>query len=61
LLEKLLMGVNLRVDVPLSPGAIVREVGETLSEKSAGTEVKLATFDQGPFWPADAKACTSQK
>ena len=59
---KLLMGVKVSVEVPLFPGATVRVLGEALSEKSAGTVVKLDTLDQAPFWPLPeaARACTSQ-
>jgi hypothetical protein len=60
--EKLLVGVKVRVDVPLVPGAIVKVLGEALSEKLATPVVKLDTPDQGVFrpLPEGARACTSQ-
>jgi hypothetical protein len=60
--EKLFRGVKLSVEVPLPPGAIVREMGETLSEKSGATVVKLETLDQAAIWPLPegARACTCQ-
>ena len=59
--EKLLMGVKVRVDVPLFPGEIARVLGEALSEKSGLPVVKLDTLDQNAFWPLpEGRACTSQ-
>lgn len=59
--EKLLIGVSVSVDVPLFPGAMVRELGETPREKSAGIVVKLETLDHVPYTPLEAdKPCTSQ-
>jgi hypothetical protein len=60
LVGMLLIGVKVSVDVPLAPGAIVKLVGETLSEKSGAAVVKLNTLDQSAFWPEGARACTSQ-
>ena len=60
--EKLLIGVKVSVDVPLLPAAIVKLLGEALSEKSGTAAVKLDTLDHAPFWPLEgARACTSQK
>lgn len=60
--EKLLVGVNVTVDVPLVPAGIVKLSGEALSEKPAAAVLKLDTFDQAAFWPLPegARACTSQ-
>jgi hypothetical protein len=63
MVEKLLIGVKVSVDVPLAPGLIVKVVGDALREKSGAAVVKLATLDQAAFWPLPegAWACTSQK
>jgi len=59
--EKPLIGVNVRVEVALPPGLIVKAPGETLSEKSGGTVVKLETLDHAPYTPGvDDKAFTCQ-
>jgi hypothetical protein len=60
--EKLLIGVRVRVDVPLVPGAMVRLLGAALREKSDATVAKLETLDHAPLWPLPdgARACTSQ-
>jgi hypothetical protein len=59
---KLSIGFNVRVDVPLAPGAKVRLLGATLREKSGAAVAKLETLDHAPFWPlaVDARACTCQ-
>jgi hypothetical protein len=60
--EKLSIGFNVRVDVPLAPGAKVRLLGATLREKSGAAVAKLETLDHAPLWPLPegARACTSQ-
>ena len=60
--EKLLIGVRVRVDVPLVPGAMVRLLGAALREKSDAAVAKLETLDHAPLWPLPdgARACTSQ-
>ena len=56
-----LIGVKVSVDVALLPGVIVKVLGATLSEKSAGTVVKLETLDQAPYTPLeDDNALTCQ-
>ena len=56
-----LMGVKVSVDAALLPGVNVKVPGETLSEKSPGTVVKLKTLDQAPYVPLDEdKAFTCQ-
>jgi hypothetical protein len=51
--KKPLIGVKVSVDVALPPGVTVKVPGETLSEKSAGTVVKLKTLDQAPYTPLE--------
>jgi len=60
--EKLLIGVKVRVAVPLAPGATVRLLGAALSEKLDAAVAKLETLDHAPLWPLPdgARACTSQ-
>lgn len=60
--EKLLIGVSVRVDVPLAPGAMVRLAGAALSEKLDAAVAKVKTADHAPLWPLldGARACTSQ-
>jgi len=59
--RKPLIGVKVSVDVALPPGVTVKVPGETLSEKSAGTVVKLETLDQAPYTPLeDDNALTCQ-
>ena len=61
LLEKLLVGVKVSVDVPLLPAAIVKLLGETPSVKPGLPVVKLETFDHVPYTPlVEDKACTCQ-
>ena len=46
LVDRLLLGVRVSVDVALLPGLSVTLLGDTLREKSAGAAVKLETLDQ---------------
>jgi hypothetical protein len=57
---KLLIEVKVSVDVPLPPGAIVKLLGEALSEKSPAGVMKLDTVDHAAIWSDGATACTSQ-
>ena len=59
--ESPLIGVKVRLDAALPPAVIVKVLGETLSEKSPGTVVKLKTLDQAPYTPFEEdKALTCQ-
>jgi hypothetical protein len=59
--EKPLIGVKVSVEAALLPGLIVKVLGETLSEKSEGTVVKLKTLDHAPYTPGEEdKAFTCQ-
>jgi hypothetical protein len=60
--EKLLIGVRVRVEVPLAPGAMVTLLGAALSEKLDAAVAKLETLDHAPLWPLPepARACTAQ-
>jgi hypothetical protein len=59
--ENPLRALKLTVELPLPPGAIVKLVGDALSEKSAIAAVKVEMPDQIPYTPVDEdNACTSQ-
>jgi hypothetical protein len=59
--EKLFTGANVRVEVPVPPGATVTLLGDALSEKSVAPVAKEDMFDQVPYTPlVEDNACTSQ-
>ncbi len=59
--EKLLIGIRVRVELPLAPGLIVKLLGEALSEKSEAAVAKVEMPDHVPSRPSEgARACTSQ-
>jgi len=58
---KLLIGVSVRLELPLEPGLMVKLLGEALSEKSEAMVAKVEMLDHVPSSPPDgARACTSQ-